>query len=202
MFLKERLSINAIMCPPVFADQGRRCNLTLDINEKKRIAEDLQERFKKSRIVILTDYKGLDVMSINALRKKLRESNAEYQVAKNSLLVRASEGNDVSLIKDQFKGPSAIALSYDDPVAPAKILTDFMKENKKFEIKVGVLNGKIVDSDGIKALSSLPTREVLLAQLLSTMNAVPTSLVTALSDVPRRMLNVLQAIKDQKEVQA
>jgi large subunit ribosomal protein L10 len=139
----------------------------LDINNKKRIAEDLQERFKKSTLVILTDYKGLDVSSMNLLRRKLREVNAEYQVAKNSLLVRASEGNDVSLIKDQFKGPSAVALSNDDPVAPAKVLTDFVKENKKFEIKVGVLNGKVVDFEGIKALSSLPSKEVLLAQVLS-----------------------------------
>jgi large subunit ribosomal protein L10 len=174
----------------------------LDINEKKRITDDLQGRLKKSTIVILTDYKGLDVSAMNALRRKLREANAEYQVAKNSLLVRASEGSDVALIKDHFKGPSAIALSYDDPVAPAKVLTDFIKENKKFEIKVGVLNGKVVDFEGIKALSSLPSREVLLAQVLSTMNAVPTSLVTALSDVPRRLLNVLQAITEQKEAQA
>jgi large subunit ribosomal protein L10 len=171
----------------------------LDINEKKRIADDLQGRFEKSTIVILTDYKGLDVESMNDLRRKLREANTEYQVVKNSLLVRASEGNDVTLIKDAFKGPSAIALSYDDPVAPAKVLTDFVKENKAFEIKVGVLNGKVIDLDGIKALSSLPSREVLLAQVLSAMNAVPTSLVTALADVPRRFLNVVQAIKDQKE---
>jgi len=174
----------------------------LDINEKKRITDDLQGRLKKSTIVILTDYKGLDVSAMNALRRKLREANAEYQVAKNSLLVRASEGSDVALIKDQFKGPSAIALSYDDPVAPAKVLTDFLKENKNLEIKVGVLNGKMVDFEGIKALSSLPSREVLLAHVLSTMNAVPTSLVTALSDVPRRLLNVLQAITEQKEAQA
>lgn len=174
----------------------------MDINEKKRIADDLQERLEKTTIVILTDYKGLDVSAMNALRRKLREVNTEYQVVKNSLLVRASEGNDVTLIKDQFKGPSAIALGYDDPVAPAKVLTDFVKENKKFEIKVGVLNGKVVDLAGIKALSSLPAREVMLAQTLSTMNAVPTSLVTALSDVPRRFVNVVQAIKDQKEAQA
>jgi large subunit ribosomal protein L10 len=171
----------------------------LDINQKKQIAEDLRGRFEKSTIVILTDYKGLDVASMNDLRRKLREADAEYQVAKNSLLVRASEGNDVQLIKDQFKGPSAIALSYDDPVAPAKVLADFVKENKNLEIKIGVLNGQVIDLNGIKALSSLPSREVLLARVLSTMNAVPTSLVTALSDVPRRFVNVLQAIKDQKE---
>lgn len=174
----------------------------MDIHKKKQIAEDLQERFEKSTLVILTDYKGLDVAAMNVLRRKLREANTEYQVVKNSLLVRASEGNDVALIKDQFTGPSAIALTHDDPVAPAKALADFVKENKKFEIKGGVLNGKIIDPDGIKALSSLPSREVLLAQVLSAMNAVPTSLVTALADVPRRFVNVLQAIKDQKEAQA
>ncbi len=174
----------------------------MDINQKKQIAQDLQGRFEKSTIVILTDYKGLDVAAMNDLRRKLREANAEYQVVKNSLLVRASEGNDVTLIKDQFTGPSAIALSYDDPVAPAKVLADFVKENKKFEVKVGVLDGKVIDFDGIKALSSLPSKEVLLAQVLSAMNAVPTALVTALSDVPRRMVNVLQALKDQKEAEA
>ena len=168
----------------------------MDINEKKRIAVDLQGRFEKSSIVILTDYKGLDVAAMSSLRRKLREANAEYQVAKNSLLVRASEGNDVALIKDHFKGPSAIALSYDDPVAPAKALTDFVKDHKNFEIKVGVLNGNVVDVNGIKALSALPSRDVLLAQVLSA------SLVTALSDVPRRLVNVLQAVKDQKETQA
>jgi large subunit ribosomal protein L10 len=133
----------------------------LNINDKKRISKDLQERFEKSSIVILTDYKGLDVASMNALRRKLREANAEYQVAKNSLLVRASEGNDVALMKDQFKGPSAIALSYDDPVGPAKVLTEFMKDNDKLEIKSGVLNGKMIDLNGIKALSSLPGKSFL-----------------------------------------
>jgi large subunit ribosomal protein L10 len=174
----------------------------LDITEKKRIAEDLQERFEKSTLVILTDYKGLDVESMNALRRKLRDANTDYQVVKNSLLVRASESNDVALIKDHFKGPSAIALTDGDPVSPAKVLTEFTKENDKFEVKVGVLNGKIMDLNGIKALSALPSREVLLAQVLSTMNAVPTSLVTALSDVPRRMVNVIQALKDKKEAEA
>ena len=174
----------------------------MDINTKKRIAENLQRRFEKSSIVILTDYKGLDVSSMNVLRRKLREADAEYQVAKNSLLIRASEGNDVSLIKDQFKGPSAVALSYDDPVGPAKVLTEFIKENGKLEIKSGVLNGKVVDFAGIKELSLLPSREVLLAYVLTTMNAVPTSLVTALSDAPRRIVNVIQAIKDKKESEA
>lgn len=171
----------------------------MKLEAKQQITEDLHDRFAKSAIIVLTDYKGLDVTSINDLRRKLRESNIEYQVVKNTLLVRAAEDTDVALIKDHFKGPSAVAISYDDPVAPAKVLTQFAKDNNKLEIKVGLLNGKVLDVDAIKALATLPSREVLLAQLLSTMHAVPTSFVRVLAEVPRSLLNVLTAIKDQKE---
>lgn len=171
----------------------------MKLEEKKQITQDLHERFLKSKVVILTDYKGLDVAAISDLRKKLKDADVEFRVAKNSLLIRASEDTGVSAIKDDFKGPSGIALSYDDPVAPAKVLTKFAGDNKKFEIKVGVMDGKVLDLGQIKALSDLPSREVLLSQVLSAMNGVPTALVRALNDVPVRMLNVLQAIKDQKE---
>lgn len=169
------------------------------LDEKKKITEDLQDRFSKSAIVVLTDYKGLDVTSINDLRRRLRKEDIEYQVVKNSLLVRASEDTEVALIRDFFKGPSAIALSYEDPVAPAKILTKFAQENQRLEIKVGVMNGKLLDADAIKALSKLPSREVLLGQLLSTLNMVPTSFVRTIAEIPRALVNVLVAIRDQKE---
>lgn len=171
----------------------------MKLEEKQQIVADLHDRFSRSNIVILTDYMGLDVMAINDLRRKLREANIEYKVVKNTLLVRAAAETDVELIKDNFKGPSAVALSYDDPVAPAKVLTQFAADNKKLEIKVGLLNGKVLDPAAIKALASLPSREILLGQVLSTMNGVPTALVRALSNVVGRMLNVLQAIKEQKE---
>lgn len=169
------------------------------LDAKQQIAQDLHERFAKSVIIVLTDYKGLDVAAMNALRRKLREANIEYQVVKNTLLARASEDTGVAAIKDHFKGPSAIALSYDDPVAPAKVLTQFAKENDKLEIKVGVLDGKVLDVQAIKALATLPSREVLLAQFLSALNAVPTSFVRAIAEIPRSLVNVLTAIKDQKE---
>jgi large subunit ribosomal protein L10 len=136
---------------------------------------------------------------MNDLRRKLRESDIEYQVVKNTLLVRAAEDTDVALIKDYFKGPSAVAISYEDPVAPAKVLTQFAKDNDKLEIKVGVLNGKVLDVNAIKALATLPSREVLLAQFLAVLNAVPTSFVRAMAEIPRSLVNVLTAIKDQKE---
>jgi large subunit ribosomal protein L10 len=171
----------------------------LRLETKKEIAAELHENFSKSAVVIITDYKGLDVAAVTDLRRKLRAADVQYKVVKNTLLVRASEGTEAEAIKDHFKGPNAVAFSYSDPVAPAKVLCDFAKENAKLDIRVGVLNGKVLDAAAIEALSKLPSREQLLAQLLSTMNAVPTSLVTALSDVPRRMVNVLNAIKDQKE---
>jgi large subunit ribosomal protein L10 len=147
----------------------------------------------------LTDYKGLDVAAMNDLRRKLRAEQIEYQVVKNTLLIRASEDNDVALIKDYFKGPSAIALSYDDPVAPAKVLSQFAKEHDKLEIKVGVMDGQVLDANAIQALAKLPSREVLLGQLLSALNAVPTSFVRTIAEVPRSLVNVLAAIRDQKE---
>jgi len=171
----------------------------LNLEDKKRIAADLRERFEKSKIIIVTDYKGLNVTSINALRRKLREAEVEFKVVKNSLLIRAAEETDVDLIKAHFKGPSAVAISYEDPVAPAKVLTEFAVEFKALEIKGGVMGDKVLDLSAIKALADLPSREVLLGQVLSAMNGVPTALVRALNDNVAKLMNVLTAIKDQKE---
>jgi large subunit ribosomal protein L10 len=171
----------------------------LKIDAKKEIVKDLNERLAKSEVVILTDYKGLDVSQITALRKKLFEGEVEYQVVKKTLLTRACRDTDAALIEDSFKGPCAVAIGYGDPVVPAKLLMDFSKECENLEVKVGVMGGKRLESNDIKALSSLPSREVLLASVASALNAVPTSLARALNDVPQRFVNVLNALKEQKE---
>lgn len=171
----------------------------MELNKKKEIVTQLHEDLKKSKIVIVTDYKGLDVAAVTKLRSQLTKENIDYRVIKNTLLRRASENTSVSVLNDLFKGPSAVAISYDDPVSSAKILTKFSEENNKLEIKGGVLDGKVLDVNGIKALSSLPSREVLLSQVLSAMNAVPTGIVQVLAAVPRNMMNVLNAIKEKKE---
>lgn len=171
----------------------------MKIEQKKAITEELHEKFERAKVVIVTDYKGLNVAAVNQLRSKLREADIEYRVAKNTLIARASVDTGVEAIKDHFKGPNAIALGYTDPVAPAKVLTQFIKDNNKLEIKVGVIDGKPLNLDDIKALSALPSREVLLSQVLSAMNAVPTDFVRVLSGVPRQLVNVLQAIKEKKE---
>jgi large subunit ribosomal protein L10 len=169
------------------------------LDEKKQIVDELKDKFSKSKVVIVTDYKGLDVTTINSLRRKLREFQVEYRVVKNTLLTRAAESSDLAKIKETFKGPSAIAISYEDPVAPAKVLTDFAKDHAQLDIKAAVMDGRALDLAAIKALSDLPSREELISQLLRAMIGVPTGLVGALSDIPRRLLNVLGAIQHQKE---
>ena len=171
----------------------------MNLEEKKKIVHDLNERFSKAAVVIVTDYKGLDVAAINDLRRRLRKEEIEYQVVKNSLMVRASQETDVALIKETFKGPSAVAMSYSDPIAPAKVLTEFGKDHDVFEIKVGVMDGKILDANKIKALSALPPREALLGSFVSVLHNVPTGFVRTMAEIPRQLLNVLQAVKDQKE---
>jgi large subunit ribosomal protein L10 len=171
------------------------------LEEKKRIVDELHEKFKKAQIVIATDNKGLNVESLTRLRKTLSEANIEYKVVKNTLLTRASDNTQVSVIKDYFKGPSAVALSYGDVVVPAKILKQFAEENSRLEIKVAAMDGKALDFNAIKALSLLPSKEVLLAQMLGVLNAIPAKFVRTLYAVPSGLMNVLQAIKKQKEEQ-
>ena len=114
-------------------------------------------------------------------------------------MTRAADGTDMALLKEHFFGPCALALSYEDPVAPARVLVKFSEDNAALEVKAGVVEGRVVDLAGITRLSKLPSQEVLLGQLLSVMNAPATGLVTVLSGVLRNFMGVLQAIKRQKE---
>ena len=167
--------------------------------EKQRIVGNIHKRFLDAAIVIATDAKSLSVLELTDLRRQLRESSIEYQVVKNTLLKRASEGTGVAEMNEFFRGPSAVAISYEDPVAPAKILSKFADNNPKLEIKAGVMNAKILSVDDLKALSKLPSKEELLSKLLSCMNAVPSNFVRTLAAVPAGFVNVLQGIKDKKE---
>lgn len=171
----------------------------LNNSQKKEVVERLAKAFKESEISILVDYKGLNVLKMTELRAQLRKEGIQIEVVKNSLMALASEGTDAALMKDFFKGPNALVLSKKDPVAPAKILINFAKDNDKLEIKAGALSGKLLNPEEIKQLAKLPSKEELLGKLVYTLNAVPTSFVNVLSGVPRAFVNVLNAIKDLKE---
>jgi large subunit ribosomal protein L10 len=172
--------------------------LALKFKEKETIVEDLHKKFSKSETVITTNFSGLDVAAVNELRRKLRESNAEFKVSKNTLFKRAVHGTQAELLLNQFSGPNAVVFAYEDPVSIAKILVDFTKENEIFEIRGGVLNGKLIDHAQVHALSALPSREILLAKMLMVLNAVPTGLVRSLSGILQKLLYTLRAIENKK----
>ncbi len=167
--------------------------------EKEEVVKALCERFSRAKAVVLTDFRGLDTYAMNTLRGQLREASVEYRVVKNTLMLRASDGTDMALLKDHFFGPCGVALSYDDPVAPARVLTKFKEEHGALEVKAGVIEGKVVDPQGVTRLSKLPSREGLISQLLSVLNGPIRSLLMVLNGVPRSFLGVLHAIEGQKE---
>jgi large subunit ribosomal protein L10 len=139
--------------------------------EKELAVAEVTEKFKASASTIIADYRGLNVAQVTQLRKSLREAGIEFVVLKNSLARRASANAELSALDEYLTGPTAIAFSKDDLVAPAKILTDFAKKNDKLSVKGGVVEGRVVGYDQIKALAELPSRDGLLSMLLSVLQA-------------------------------
>lgn len=167
--------------------------------EKEALVADLHEKFKGAKAAILTDFTGLNVEQITQLRRTLKKSAVEYKVVKNTLLRRASHDTDIELLAEYFVGPIAIALAYEDPVAPAKILLEFSKTQPALEIKAGMVAGAVMTPKDIKALATLPSKEVLLAKFLSLFKIVPTRLVQTLNNPIRRLVTVLDGVKRAKE---
>jgi large subunit ribosomal protein L10 len=141
------------------------------IEKKKQVVAEIVEKLKTSKSTILTDYRGLTVAEMTELRKQLREAGVEFKVLKNTLTRRATEEVGLTELNESLTGPTAIAFSYDDVVAPAKILHKFAKDHEALEIKGGVVEGRIVSLDEVKALAELPSREGLLSMLLSVLQA-------------------------------
>lgn len=167
--------------------------------EKAVIVEGIREKVAKSQLGILTDFTGLKVEDMTRLRRQIQEADGELKVVKNTLLVRAAASDSpLASVTSQFTGPNALTLAYHDPVAVTKVLIKFAQERPQLKIKAGVLAGQVLSLKELEALSKLPAREVLLAQLLGVLQRVPTALVTVLSGVLRNLLNVLVALKDQK----
>ena len=167
--------------------------------EKAVIVQEIREKVAKSQLGILTDFTGLKVEDMTRLRRQVQEADGEVKVVKNTLLVRAAASDSpIASLTSQFTGPNALTLAYRDPVALTKVLIKFAQERPQLKIKAGVLAGQVLSFKELEALSKLPGREVLLAQLLGVLQGVPTALVTVLSGVLRNLLNVLVALKDQK----
>lgn len=181
--------------PPYITKKGGE---TLDKNSKQQLVSELAQKLASAKTAFLADYRGLTVEQVSKLRGELRQAGVEYRVVKNTLLRLASKETDIACLDSFFEGPTAIAIAGDDPVAPAKILSEFAKANDKFALKAAALEGKVLSIEGIKALAELPSREVLLGKMLGSMNAPVSNFVGVLAAIPRSLVQVLAAIQDQK----
>jgi len=170
----------------------------LNRKEKELFISGMKDRLQRAQATFLIDYQGLNVDSMNRIRRELRKGGTELHVIKNRLISLASAGTDSASIQDHFIGPCALAVTYDNIAAPAKVLIELSKEFKNLDIKVGQMAGKPIDLDAIKRLAELPGRDILLSQLLSTMQAVPSSLVRVLNGATINLLNILKAIGNEK----
>ena len=167
--------------------------------EKVAKIAEIKELLSTSKCTILVDFCGLTVAQDTALRRKMREAGVHYNVVKNTLLRIAAQEVGIEGLEPSLEKNTAIAVAQEDPVAVAKIICDFAKENKELKVKVGVLDGKVIGADEIKALAALPPKEVLVAKLLGSMNAPISGFVNVLQGTIRNVVYALDAVRKQKE---
>ena len=165
-------------------------------------AESLKDKFSKATVAIFADYKGLNANQADDLRKQLRAVNAEVKVLKNNvarLLTREGKmGEQAQAVMDKLVGPSLVAFAYGDPAAAAKVIHLFTKTNEALKLKDSLMGLKRIAATGVEELANLPSKEVMLAKLLGTMNAPITSFAGVLAAVPRSLVTVLAAIEKKK----
>src|SRR3989344_2597957 len=166
--------------------------------QKEQNVSALKEKFERSDSVVLTDYHGLSVSAMQELKKELKPINAEFTVAKNTLLGRASKEAKKELPEENLQGPTAILLSFGDPLEPIKKLAEFIKKYDLPTIKSGLFEGKVLSKEDVVELSKIPGRDELYAKVVGSLNSPIYGLVSALSGNLRNLVYVLNSIKESK----
>jgi large subunit ribosomal protein L10 len=174
----------------------------LNRTEKEEVISQLHAKMAKAKAAILAEPKGLDVATVTELRRKCREAQVEYRIVKNTLAIRAAKGTDLEQLSEKFVGPTALVMSYDDVIAPAKILADFTKDRENFALRIAVVQGKVVDVAGIQALAKMPGLNELRAKIAGVINQPATKLVRLLGTPGQQLAQVLGARREQLEKQA
>lgn len=170
--------------------------------DKKAIVAEIKDRFTASSGVIMADYRGLSVRDMQQLRVKVRAVGGEVKIYKNTLMELAVRELAMPSMDQLLSGPTAVIFVEGDPVAPAKAMMDFAKEHKQLEVKGGFIERSVLGAESIKAIASLPPREVLIAKLLGTLLSPATSFVRVLNGPASAFARALQAIADQKAASA
>jgi large subunit ribosomal protein L10 len=168
---------------------------------KETEISELSKRLSKVQAAIVSHYAGINVQKVTEFRASLRKQGVEYKVIKNTLASRAVIGTSLESLKDQFTGPTALAYTETDPVALAKVLTEFAKKEQKFVIRAGALNGALLNKSQVEALATVPSREILLGRLVGSLQSPYAGLVYTLSGILRKFVYALDAVRRKKEEQ-
>lgn len=167
---------------------------------KTETVDYLRRALESSKLTVVSDYQGTTVAELTGLRREIQKAGGDLTIAKNTLIRKSVEGTSVSEDLDLFlSGPTALVYTNGDPVPVAKALTESVKKLKKTTIKGGILEGKKISETELKAIADLPSKEVLIAKMLGSLNAPAQNIVYALSGVSRNLVYVLDAIRKQKE---
>ncbi len=166
--------------------------------EKEEILAGLESQLEGAKAIVFADYRGTTVKKIDELRKRFRKENISTKVAKITLIKKALSKHGIDTTAIDFKAPVAIAISKEDEVAPARILSAFVKENKNVKILMGVMDNKIINALEVNALASLPSKQELRAQVVGTIAAPVSGFVNVLAGNLRKLLYVMNAIKESK----
>ena len=169
--------------------------------EKVAAVEGLEQRLKASSVIILTDYRGLSVDEIGALRGRLRDADVEYRVTKNTLLALAAERCGLHSLSAYLNGPTAAVFGKDDPGVAARLLQDFIRQYRKLEIKGAVIDGEALDADAVRLLATLPSRAELQARAIAMIQAPLRSLVTVLNSSASALVYVIDAYRSRREAE-
>lgn len=156
------------------------------INQKIKEIDELAKKIKKAKVVLLTNYRGINVEDITSLRKKLRDVKTEYTVIKNNITARAMKKCNLEGLEESLKGPTAVIIGYEDYLETAKIIYNYAKDHEFYKIKDGVIEGKVIKAEEIIKLAKLPSREVLIAQLAGVLLGNITKLAVALEQVSQK----------------
>lgn len=168
-------------------------------SEKEELIKEMNDKFTRARATIAVEFGKLTVETVTRLRAKLRDGKVEYKVLKNTLAKRAAKGTSVETISDDFVGPVAVCISYDDVIAPAKILTDFIKDLETVKVKSAVVEGKKTDAKGVQALAKMPGLPELRAQLLGMLNQPAGKLVRTLAAPGQQLAVVIKAHSEKQQ---
>ena len=171
-------------------------------DEKQELVKELHGKFESARAAILTDYKGLTVAEITELRNDLRKAQLEYRVVKNTLAIRAAAGTAAEKLTEYLVGPTGLVLGFGDPVAPAKAVMAYAKKQEKLKVRVGIIEGVLADANELKAIATLPSREVLLSQMAAGFQAPATQMARLLNATVARLGYALTALEAKKAEQA